>query len=114
MPQIIENYRHKFTGELSSVMFLANACGNIARTYTFIKETQDLYNMFTSGLSAALNLIIFLQVIVYWKNSKQYLEAEELKDIENEPSKLEGNANPHDKTLDIDGTPSGSDGRPSL
>lgn len=25
MPQIIENYRHKFTGELSSVMFLANA-----------------------------------------------------------------------------------------
>jgi mannose-P-dolichol utilization defect protein 1 len=114
MPQIIENYRHKFTGELSSVMFLANACGNIARTYTFIKETQDLYNMFTSGLSAALNLIIFLQVIVYWKNSKQYLNAEELKDIENDPSKVEGNASPNDKTLDICGIPSRSDGRPSL
>lgn len=114
MPQIIENYRHKFTGELSSVMFLANAWGNLARTYTFIKETQDLYNMFTSGLSAALNFTIFLQVMIYWKNSKQYTRALELKDIESEPNKADEISNQAEKTLDIESSPSKSEGRPSL
>jgi mannose-P-dolichol utilization defect 1 len=71
MPQIIENFKNSSTGELSSLMFLLNACGNVARTFTFIKETQDMYNMFTSGLSALLNFTIFLQVVYYWKVNNQ-------------------------------------------
>ena len=84
MPQIWENYRSSFTGELSSIMFLANAFGNLARTYTFVKETQDLYNMFTSGLSTLLNFVIFLQVMYYWKNNQVYSKAVEMKDIESQ------------------------------
>mmetsp|Transcript_5580 Transcript_5580/g.4782 ORF Transcript_5580/g.4782 Transcript_5580/m.4782 type:complete len:220 (+) Transcript_5580:218-877(+) len=68
MPQILENYKTKYTGELSSIMFLLNTLGNLARTFTFIKETHDLLNMFTSGLSAILNFTIFIQVFIYWKN----------------------------------------------
>jgi len=113
IPQIVENYRASFTGELSSIMFLANACGNLARTYTFIKETQDLYNMFTSGLSTLLNFTVFLQVLYYWKNSKSYVKASEMKDLENqasidEKSQVEKDSN--DKEI----VPNPSEGRPSL
>lgn len=113
MPQIVENFRTQFTGELSSIMFLANACGNLARTYTFAKETQDWYNMFTSGLSTILNFTIFLQVLIYWKKSKTYVKAIEMKDLENQasadaPSQAEVNP----ASQDVTSNP--SDGRPSL
>lgn len=70
--------------------------------------------MFTSGLSAALNFTIFLQVMIYWKNSKQYTRALELKDIESEPNKADEISNQAEKTLDIESSPSKSEGRPSL
>ena len=113
MPQIIENYRSSFTGELSSIMFLANACGNLARTYTFVKETQDWYNMFTSGLSTLLNFTIFIQVLYYWKNSKVYVKATELKDLENQASideKDQAEEGPKPKVE----VSNHSEGRPSL
>jgi mannose-P-dolichol utilization defect protein 1 len=82
MPQIIENYKNGSTGELSSLMFLLNTCGNIARTFTFIKETQDMYNMCTSGLSAILNFTIFVQVIYYCRLNTQKTIHSEYKEIE--------------------------------
>ena len=86
IPQICENYKCKFTGELSSVMFLLNTLGNLARTFTFIKETHDLLNMFTSGLSAILNFTIFIQVIFYWK-SKISAEREIIKEEDEDENK---------------------------
>ena len=84
IPQILENHRTKFTGELSSVMFLLNTLGNLARTFTFIKETQDLLNIFTSGLSAILNFSIFIQILLYWKNGAPNKESNELRAFKHE------------------------------
>jgi len=41
-----------------------------------MKETNDVLNMFTSGLSAILNVTIAIQVLVYWSNTKNYDELE--------------------------------------
>lgn len=49
-----------------------------------MKEKEDMFNMFTSGLSAILNITIAIQVIVYWKNTKRYSNIDE-KDEENQP-----------------------------
>jgi len=86
MPQILENYRAKYTGELSSIMFLLNTFGNLARTFTFIKETHDLLNMFTSGVSAVLNFTIFVQVLFYWKNKVPDEKNAEMKEFEPIPN----------------------------
>jgi mannose-P-dolichol utilization defect 1 len=85
IPQIIENWKTKATGELSFIMFLLNFWGNTARLYTFMKEKDDVLNMFTSGLSAILNITIAIQVIVYWENTKRYANVEDKDDLENQP-----------------------------
>ena len=112
LPQIFANYKSQFTGELSGIMFVANACGNAARTYTFAKETGDLYNMFTSGLSAILNFTIFLQVLYYWKNTVEKKDATELKDIESQS--VEQEKAPNKQEFKVVADSATSDGRPSL
>jgi len=113
LPQILANFRSKFTGELSSIMFLANALGNLARTYTFIKETQDVYNMFTSGLSTLLNFTIFLQVLIYWKNNQVYKNRIEVKDLESQSNESGRTSNPEEFTKKVE-VLEVSEGRPSL
>ena len=67
-------------------MFLLNTFGNLARTFTFIKETHDLLNMFTSGVSAVLNFTIFVQVLFYWKNKVPDEKNAEMKEFEPIPN----------------------------
>uniref|UniRef100_A0A7S3KAK3 Mannose-P-dolichol utilization defect 1 protein homolog n=1 Tax=Euplotes crassus TaxID=5936 RepID=A0A7S3KAK3_EUPCR len=113
LPQILENFKSKFTGELSSIMFLANALGNLARTYTFMKETQDLYNMFTSGLSTILNFTIFCQVMYYWKSNQIYKTRTELKDMESQSDNSGRSSNPEEFAKKVE-VLDASEGRPSL
>ena len=49
-----------------------------------MKEKDDMFNMFTSGLSAILNITIAIQVIIYWENTKRYANIDD-KDEENQP-----------------------------
>jgi len=86
MPQILENFRNKTTGELSSIMFILNTLGNLARLFTFVKETNDVLNMCTSGLSAVLNFTIFVQILFYWKNTQKYKHLQHKGEFSQRPS----------------------------
>ena len=77
--QIIKSYRDKSTGPLSSITFLLNMVGNIARIFTTIKETKDFIMASGFIISFVLNLIIFLQII-YYNRSQKVEKPEEAKD----------------------------------
>lgn len=96
MPQIVENFRNKTTGELSSIMFILNTLGNLARLFTFVKETSDVLNMCTSGLSAVLNFTIFVQVLYYWKNTQKYKHLQPKEVQSQRPSLVRKNSSDED------------------
>ena len=77
--QIIKSYRDKSTGPLSSITFLLNMFGNVARIFTTIKETKDFIMAGGFIISFVLNLIIFLQII-YYNRSQKVEKPEEAKD----------------------------------
>ena len=77
--QIIESYKSKSTGPLSTITYGLNMLGNCARIFTSLKETQDLIMVGGFVVSFILNLIIFLQIIYYNKKEKDS-KKEELKE----------------------------------
>ena len=68
MPQILSNYRNKSTGELSFLTFSLSLFGNLARLFTVLKEVTDILYLITCALGTIFNLLIALQIIIYWKN----------------------------------------------
>lgn len=68
--QIIKSYKEKSTGPLSTITFLLNMMGNVARIFTTIKETGDKIMVGNFLISFFLNLIVFLQIIYYNRNKK--------------------------------------------
>lgn len=68
MPQIIHNFKHKSTGELSFITFFFGFCGNCARLFTVLKEITNIFYIITCTLTTVYNLILSAQIIMFWKN----------------------------------------------
>ncbi len=69
LPQIVSNFNGKSTGILSVVTVTLNAFGSLARVFTTLAEVED--NVVLAGMlaSCAMNIVLLLQVIAYWKNT---------------------------------------------
>jgi hypothetical protein len=71
VPQIITNQRAGSTGQLSAFLVFNSLAGCLARLFTTQTETGDraLWWMFASA--SALNAVLAVQMIVFWKKSQQ-------------------------------------------
>ena len=63
IPQIWLNFRQGGTGELSIIMFIANALGCLIRVFTTMSLTQDLLLLFNAAFHFVLNAIIIVQCV---------------------------------------------------
>lgn len=63
IPQIWLNWRQKSTGELSIIMFIANALGCLIRVFTTLSLTGDMILLFSAALHLVLNGIIIAQCV---------------------------------------------------
>ena len=70
LPQILQNYRQKSTGQLSAITTFALFMGSAARIYTTWTEVQDRLILASFIASCILNFVLVLQLIYYWPNSK--------------------------------------------
>ncbi|KAF9903444.1 hypothetical protein EC991_003817 [Linnemannia zychae] len=69
IPQILENYRNKSTGQLSAFAVFNYFAGSLARVYTTLTEVQDDSILYGFLLSTSLNCILAFQMALYWNNS---------------------------------------------
>ena len=82
--QIANSYKEKSTGPLSTITFGLNMLGNLARIFTTVKETQDIIMAGGFVISFFLNLIIFLQIIYYYRPKKEEKEEEVKEEVKEE------------------------------
>lgn len=72
IPQILQNFRQKHTGQLSFLTLCMMFAGNLARVFTTIAQLDDNI-LLTSNLIAALtNAVPLLQILYYWSNTKTF------------------------------------------
>lgn len=71
VPQIISNFQLKSTGNLAMLPYGMNLSGNIIRTLTILKDSNDTRFLYASYVPIILNGTIFLQFIIYYKNVQQ-------------------------------------------
>eukprot|EP00096_Caligus_rogercresseyi_P004083 TRINITY_DN1821_c0_g1_i1.p1 TRINITY_DN1821_c0_g1~~TRINITY_DN1821_c0_g1_i1.p1 ORF type:complete len:249 (+),score=71.23 TRINITY_DN1821_c0_g1_i1:69-815(+) len=67
--QVIANYKNGHTGQLSALTVFLIAFGSGARILTSISETGDKAIIMSYVATTAVNLLLALQVIYYWKAS---------------------------------------------
>ena len=68
IPQILSNYRHQSTGQLSIITCALNAVGTVVRLLTIFKESESKLTYISSGLGMTFNVIILIQVLWYWNS----------------------------------------------
>jgi mannose-P-dolichol utilization defect protein 1 len=76
LSQIISTYRLKSTGQQSFITAFLNAIGGFARIFTTLREVKDTLMLLSVSLSTGLNIIILLQMFVYWKNTSTLTKVE--------------------------------------
>ncbi|XP_031561197.1 mannose-P-dolichol utilization defect 1 protein-like [Actinia tenebrosa] len=64
--QIVANFRHGHTGQLSFIMVFLLFIGAIARIFTTVQETGDTIMLATYSMTTILNGIMLAQVLFYW------------------------------------------------
>ncbi|BGP19084.1 hypothetical protein JCM10213v2_007171 [Rhodosporidiobolus nylandii] len=69
LPQIISNFRLGSTGQLSAFLVFNSLAGCLARVFTTSTETNDPVLFWGFLLSAVLNGVIALQLVLYWGRS---------------------------------------------
>ncbi|KAG0004429.1 hypothetical protein BGZ79_009292 [Entomortierella chlamydospora] len=69
IPQVIENYNNKSTGQLSAFAVFNYFAGSLARVYTTLIEVKDAILLYGFLLSTFLNCVLALQMALYWNNS---------------------------------------------
>jgi len=67
-PQIYENQRAKSTGQLSAVAVISQVAGCLARLFTTATEVGDSIVFAGFLLALLLNIVVGLQMIVFWGN----------------------------------------------
>ncbi|PWZ00487.1 mannose-P-dolichol utilization defect 1 protein [Testicularia cyperi] len=74
VPQMLELYRDKSRGQLSSIVVFAQLLGTIARVFTTMTETDDKLLLYGFGLATIFNAVIAVQVLLYWNTDKNLAE----------------------------------------
>ncbi|KAF9354498.1 hypothetical protein BGX26_007673 [Mortierella sp. AD094] len=69
VPQIVENYKNRSTGQLSAFTVFNYFAGSLARVYTTLTEVDDVIILSGFLLSTLFNCILALQMALYWNNS---------------------------------------------
>jgi mannose-P-dolichol utilization defect protein 1 len=69
-PQILRNYQTKQTGVQSIITAGSSILGPLVKIYISLVETKDHYIFLYSLMIFILNFIIFLQILLYRKKSK--------------------------------------------
>ncbi|KAK9239643.1 hypothetical protein V1525DRAFT_397199 [Lipomyces kononenkoae] len=69
VPQIITIFQNKSTGQLSAVSVFAYMAGSVARVFTTIQEVDDRIMLAGVVLGALLNLVLVVQMVMYWGTS---------------------------------------------
>lgn len=67
VPQILQNMKQGHTGVLSGITLFMNIGGNGARIATSIREGLAPVVIYSFALNLLLNIVLFSQVLVYWK-----------------------------------------------
>lgn len=65
VPQILQNFQSKSTGQLSIITFAASTLGCVARLFTTMQEGGGSAMMRSYALSLVLNSILVAQILVY-------------------------------------------------
>ena len=65
LPQILSNHQNKSTGQLSGLMIFLNFGGAVARVLTTLQSVGDIVILAGYAISAFLNGVILLQIVVY-------------------------------------------------
>lgn len=66
VPQMLELYKDKSRGQLSSIVVFAQLLGTVARVFTTMTETDDKLLLYGFGLATIFNAVIAAQVMYYW------------------------------------------------
>lgn len=72
VPQMLELYRDKATGQLSVLVVFAQLMGTLARVFTTLTETNDRLLFWGFALATVFNAVIAVQVILYWNGNERY------------------------------------------
>eukprot|EP00164_Ancoracysta_twista_P001178 GFYU01001548.1.p1 GENE.GFYU01001548.1~~GFYU01001548.1.p1 ORF type:complete len:247 (-),score=25.34 GFYU01001548.1:179-919(-) len=67
VPQIMENYKRKSTGQLSVPTTFLTVAGSAARIFTTLSETGDIIILVSYVCGTLLNLVVFVQIFYYWE-----------------------------------------------
>ena len=78
IPQIAANFSAKQTGRLSVVTWFLQVAGSLGRLFTNlqekgISESSRPYIIGSTVVGVTLNVVIFMQIIFYWNNTKAKL-----------------------------------------
>lgn len=87
LPQIFSNFSNKSTGVLSVITVSLNAAGSLARVFTTLTEVQDQVVLAGMLASATMNVIILVQVIMYWNNTNTMQKEKPIKTSAAVPTK---------------------------
>ena len=87
IPQIRQNFRSKSTGQLSAFAVISQIAGCLARLFTTATEVGDSLVSAGFALALLLNIILGVQLWVYWGKGEDINLGDEYK--------LEEKANPH-------------------
>lgn len=68
LPQIWSNFSNKSTGKLSTFSVVNYLAGSLARVFTTMQEVNDPKILISFAAGAVLNLVLMIQVVVYWGN----------------------------------------------
>ncbi|KAI8855220.1 hypothetical protein BC829DRAFT_378372 [Chytridium lagenaria] len=66
VPQIMENYETRSTGQLSAITVGLQTVGSLARCYTTVTEVGDPVILITYVVATVLNGVVSYQVWLYW------------------------------------------------
>lgn len=73
IPQIYKNFTSKSTGTLSFINYFLNFVGCTARIFTVMKETNDIKMLIVHANGLFTNLLIVIQIAIYWANTNKIL-----------------------------------------
>jgi mannose-P-dolichol utilization defect 1 len=66
LPQIVQNYRARSTGQLSTFAVVSQIGGCAARLFTTAQEVNDPLMAAGFALALVLNLVVGIQMYAYW------------------------------------------------
>jgi len=67
MPQIVQNFRQRHTGNLSIITWLMSVAGNAVRMFTTIMQVNDPVQLLSHGVAFLANVTLVLQILWWWK-----------------------------------------------